>query len=70
MPGNNLVFAPGRVALLHPAKETFLYGRVSQLVTKVEEGAKVVLENENGMENIAACGDRPCEGMMSGSYYS
>jgi hypothetical protein len=64
---SNLAFAPGLVAVLRPVKGTFLYGRVIQLVTKVEEGAKVVLENENGTENIAAC---PCGGMTSGSYYS
>jgi hypothetical protein len=72
MLGNNLASAPGRVAALRPVKRTFPfpYVRASHLATRVEEGTRVDLANENGMENIAACGDHPCGGKVSGSYYS
>ena len=70
MLGNNLASARGRVADVRPAKGTFPYVWVSHLVTRVEEGMRVVLVNENETENIAVCGDHPCGGKESGSYYS
>lgn len=36
--------------------------RMNHLATTVEEGMRVVLVKENGMENIAVCYDHPCEG--------
>lgn len=35
---------------------------VNHLATTVEEGMRVVLAKENGMENTAVCDDHPCEG--------
>jgi hypothetical protein len=60
--GSNFVCGYGHVVVPQPVKETFPSVRVNQLATTAEEGMRVVLAKENGMENIAVCDDYPYEG--------
>jgi hypothetical protein len=60
--GSNFACGHGHVVGLQPMKGTFPSARVMHLATSVEEGSTAVLAKENGMENIIARRDHPCEG--------
>ncbi len=67
---NKFACGYGQVVRFLPVEGTFPSVWVSHLVTTAEEGRRVVLANQTGMENIAVCDDHPQGGMAYDSCYS